>query len=117
MLVLGWRVAWPVCAIGGARALLCASSLATACESGLYTAPQMSYLKASASSRDARDLIWHRSVVKTCAGLRKEDACAAQIDATRKANNALIHALEDADGSALDAAMSLHMQAWKVRRK
>jgi hypothetical protein len=117
MLLLGWRVAWPVCAMGGARALLCASSLATACESGLYSATQLQYMRASASSRDARDLIWHRSVVKTCAGLKKEDACAAQMDITRRANNALIHALENQDGDALDKAMELHMKAWQVRRK
>jgi uncharacterized membrane protein YhiD involved in acid resistance len=110
MLVLGWRVSWPVCAAGGARALLCAASIGTACESGMYTAAQMSYMRASAASRDARDLIWHRSVVKTCAGLKKEDACAAQMDSTRKANNQLMHALEDGDGDALDKAMELHMK-------
>jgi glucose-1-phosphate adenylyltransferase len=27
MLVLGWRVSWPLCAAGGARALLCAGSI------------------------------------------------------------------------------------------
>ena len=103
-------MAWPVCAMGGARALLCASSLATACESGLYSATQLQYMRASASSRDARDLIFHRAIIKTCAGLKKEDACAAQMDSTRKANNQLMHALEDGDGDALDKAMELHMK-------
>ncbi len=74
-------------------------------------------MRASASSRDARDLIFHRAIVKTCAGLRKEDACAAaSIEISRKANNALIHAIEDGDGDALDRAMSAHMRArrgWK----
>ncbi len=117
MLVLGWRVSWPLCAAGGARALLCPACIGTACESGLYSATQLQYMRASASSRDARDLIFHRAIVKTCAGLRKEDACAAaSIEISRKANNALIHAIEDGDGDALDRAMSAHMRArrgWK----
>ncbi len=110
-------MALPLCAAGGARALLCAASIGTACESGMYTAAQMSYMRASASSRDARDLIFHRAIIKTCAGLKKEDACAAQMDATRRANNALIHALEDQDGEALDNAMEQHIRALQLRRK
>jgi len=114
MLVLGWRVWWPLCAAGGARALLCPAIIGTACDSGLYTSTLLQYMRASASSRDARDLIFHRAIVKTCAGLRKEDAsAAASIEATRKANNALIHAIEDGDGEALDKAMSAHMRAWR----
>ena len=120
MLVLGWRVSWPLCAAGGARALLCPASIGTACESGLYTSTQLQYMRASASSRDARDLIFHRAIVNTCAGLRgaaKEDACAvASMETTRKINNALIHAIEDGDGEALDramSAMSAHVRAWR----
>ena len=79
--------------------MLCPASIGTACESGLYTSTQLQYMRASASSRDARDLIFHRAIVKTCTGLRKEDAGAvASIEATRRANNALIHAIEDGDG-------------------
>ena len=114
MLVLGWRVSWPLCAAGGARALLCPASIGTACESGLYTSTQLQYMRASASSRDARDLIFHRAIVNTCAGLRKEDACAvASIETTRRINNALIHAIEDGDGEALDRAMRAHVRAWR----
>ena len=117
MLVLGWRVSWPLCAAGGARALLCPASIGTACDSGLYTSTQLQYMRASASSRDARDLIFHRAIVKTCAGLRKEDACAAaSIEATRRANNQLMHALELGDGEALDKAMSVHMRVCRGRK-
>jgi hypothetical protein len=117
MLVLGWRVAWPLLSAGGARALLCAASISRACESGLYTPNQLSYFRASAGSRDARDIIFHRAVMKTCAGLRKEDACAAaSIEATRRANNQLMHALELGDGDALDQAMSAHMRAMRGRK-
>ena len=112
MLVLGWRVSWPLCAAGGARALLCPASISRACDSGLYTPNQLSYFHASAGSRDARDIVFHRAVMKTCAGLRKEDAsAAASIEITRRANNQLMHALEVGDGEALDEAMSAHMQA------
>ena len=117
MLVLGWRVLWPLCAAGGARALLCPASIGTACDSGLYTSTQLQYMRASASSRDARDLIFHRAIVKTCAGLRKEDArAAASIEATRRANNQLMHALEVGDGEALDKAKSVHMRVCRGRK-
>jgi hypothetical protein len=110
MLVLGWRVWWPLCAADGVRALLCPASIGTACDSGLYTSTQLQYMRASASSRDARDLIFHRAIVKTCSGLRKEDAsAAASIEATRRLNNQLMHAVEDAKGDALDIAMHPHM--------
>ena len=120
MLVLGWRVAWPVCAMGGARALLCAASIGTACESGLYTVAQMSYMRASAGSRDARDVVWHRTIARTCAGL-KQDLCALEksaVEAQRIANNQVMHALEAGNGDALDKAMHAHMRAHRlVERK
>ena len=112
MLVLGWRVSWPLCAAGGARALLCPASISRACESGIYTRNQISYFRASAGSRDARDIVFHRAVIKTCEGLQAEDECAAaSIEACRRANNQLMHALEVGDGDALDKAMSAHMRA------
>lgn len=82
----------------GTRALLCAGSIGRACDSGMFTPLQLEYMRASRESRDARDIIFHRAMMKMCAGLRKEDACvAACIDATRKANNALIHVIDDRD--------------------
>ena len=120
MLVLGWRVSWPLCAAGGARALLCAASIGTACESGLYTVSQMSYMRASAGSRDARDVVWHRTIARTCAGL-KQDMCALEksaVEAQRIANNQVMHALEAGNGDALDKAMHAHMRAHRlVERK
>ena len=89
----------------GSRALLCAASLSRACDSGLYTTGQMSYMRASAGSRDVRDVTWHRSIMKTCAGLEVDASAAAQIDATRRANNALIHSLDTGDAEALDRAL------------
>ena len=100
----------------GVRALLCPCSIGRACASGMFTPALLEYMRASRESRDARDIIFHRAVMKMCAGLRKEDACAAaSIDTTRRANNALIHAIED--GDALDAAMHAHVKARRVRRK
>lgn len=89
----------------GSRALLCAASLSRACESGLYTNAQVSYMRASAGSRDMRDVTWHRSIMKTCSGLEVDASAAAQIDATRRANNALIHSLDTGDAEALDKAL------------
>lgn len=89
----------------GTRALLCAASLSRACESGLYTTAQVSYMRTSAGSRDVRDVTWHRSIMKTCAGLEIDASAAAQIDATRRANNALIHSLDTGDAEALDRAL------------
>jgi hypothetical protein len=118
MLVLGWRVAWPLLSAGGARALLCAASIGQACESGLFTAAQLQYMRVSASSRDARDIVWHRTVARTCAALKK-DMCAMErsaVEAQRLANNQLMHALELGDGDALDQAMSAHMRAMRGRK-
>ena len=116
MLVLGWRVSWPLFLAGGARALLCPASIGRACDSGMFTPALLEYMRASRESRDARDIIFHRAMMKMCTGLRKEDKCvAASIDVTRRANNALIHVIED--GDALDAAKHEHMKSRHVRRK
>jgi hypothetical protein len=80
----------------GLRALLCPCSIGQACESGMFTPALLEYMRASCESRDARDIIFHRGMMKMCAGLRQEDAsAAASIDATRRANNALIHVIDD----------------------
>jgi hypothetical protein len=98
----------------GTRALLCAGSIGRAWDSGMFTQAQMEYMQATRESRDARDIIFHRAMMKMCAGLRKQDACvAASIDATRKANNALIHVLEDVDD--FDKAMPLNETLRKGR--
>ena len=116
MLVLGWRVCL-LSRVCGARALLCAASIGRACESNLYTPAQMTYFRASADSRDARDVVFHRAVLKTCAGLKVDGRAAASIENTRLANNALIHALEIGDGDALDVAMQTHVNARRLKRK
>jgi len=101
---------------GSVRALLCPCSIGRACDSGMFTPALLEYMRASRESRDARDIIFHRAVLKMCAGLRKEDACAAaSIDATRRANNALIHVIED--GDALDAGMHERMKARALPKK
>lgn len=102
--------------LGATRAVLCAGSIGRACDSGMFTVTQLEYMRASRDSRDARDIIFHRAMMKMCAGMRKENACvAASIDATRRANNALIHVIEEVD--ALDAAMHEHMKTRRVRHK
>ncbi len=100
---LGLGVCWRACAPRGVRwrALLCEASIERAFDSGMFTPALLEYMQASRESHDARDIIFHRGMMKMCAGLRKEDACAAaSIDATRRANNALIHVIDDADGDA-----------------
>lgn len=102
MRIWGWRVGCAACALGGARALFCPSVLGQARASGLFTAPQLAYLRATGESRDARDVCVHRSAAKLCAATPVSAADAARIEHTRRSNNALLHALDAlaADGEA-----------------
>lgn len=72
--------------VAGTRALLCAGSIGRACDSGLFTAAQLEYMRASRDSCDARDVVWHRAVTRLV-GVDGPD---------RARNNAIMHALEDA---------------------
>ena len=74
----------------GTRALLCAGSIGRACDSGLFTAAQMEYMRASRESCDARDVVWHRAVTRLVRVREHEN----EPDHAR--NNAIMHALEDA---------------------
>jgi hypothetical protein len=116
MLISGWRVGWPLCAAGGARALFCAAGLGQACASGLFSVEQLAYLRASAHSRDARDLVWQRAAAKMCASTPRDTFAAASIEATRKLNNALLHALDVGDGAALESAMRAVAAAERGRK-
>ena len=67
------------------RALLSPATIALACDSGMFTAAQLEYLRASRKSRDARDVAWHRSVTKLVHTHGPE----------REANNGIMHPLDD----------------------
>jgi len=73
--------------LGATRAVLCAGSIGRACDSGMFTVTQLEYMRASRDSCDARDVVWHRAVT------RLVDAHGPD----RVRNNAIMHALEDAD--------------------
>lgn len=76
----------------GTRALLCAGSIRQACDSGLFTVHQLEYMRASRESCDARDVVWHRAVTRLT---RTAGAEGHEPDHAR--NNAIMHALEDAE--------------------
>ncbi len=67
------------------RALLSPATIALACDSGMFTAAQLEYLRVSRNSRDARDVAWHRSVTRLVHAHAPE----------RDANNAIMHPLDD----------------------
>ena len=73
----------------GTRALLCPATIARACDSGIFTVTQMEYMRASRESCDARDVSWHRSVTRLVGAQGNEP--------DRVRNNAIMHALEDAE--------------------
>lgn len=91
----------------GTRALLCAGSIGRACDSGMFTAQQLEYMRASRESCDARDVSWHRAVTRLV-DVHGPD---------RVRNNAIMHALEDVDGfkGATDKAMPANETARKGR--
>jgi hypothetical protein len=78
-----------------ARALLCAGSIGRACDSGMFSAAQLEYMRASRKSCDARDVSWHRSVTKLVDAQGvwgTEDKQSTDTD--RAANNEIMHALD-----------------------
>lgn len=79
---LGRRSGAGVCR-APARALLCPGSIRLACDSGMFSAAQLEYMRKSGESCDARDVVWHRAVAKLVDA--RED---------RAANNEIMHALD-----------------------
>jgi hypothetical protein len=67
------------------RALLSPATIARACDSGMFTAAQLEYLRASKNSGDARDVAWHRAVTRLVNAHAPE----------RVANNLIMHPLDD----------------------
>lgn len=67
------------------RALLSPATIALACDSGMFTAAQLEYLRVSRNSRDARDVAWHRSVTRLVHTHAPE----------RDANNGIMHPFDD----------------------
>jgi hypothetical protein len=67
------------------RALLSPATIALACDSGMFTAAQLEYLRATKNSGDARDVAWHRSVTRLVNAHAPE----------RVANNDIMHPLDD----------------------
>ena len=67
------------------RAMLSPATIARACDSGMFTAAQLEYLRASKNSGDARDVAWHRAVTRLVNAHAPE----------RVANNLIMHPLDD----------------------
>jgi hypothetical protein len=96
---LGGRGRARVCT-APARALLCAGSISEACDSGMFSAAQLEYMRASRESCDARDVVWHRAVTKLVDahgvwGTTNEKG----MHSDRAANNEIMHALDSRERS------------------
>ena len=105
-----------------ARALLCAGSIGRACESGLFTAAQLEYMRVSKESCDARDVVWHRAVTKAVHRLETVERagqpwCCTEMpeiaESDWAANNEIMHALEDADGRSQTKRKNGRAKRWR----
>lgn len=63
------------------------ATLAVALKSNVFSQAQLQYMESTQSSRDPRDVVWHRAVTKQVNPAGTE----------RETNNKIMHALDDDD--------------------
>jgi hypothetical protein len=66
------------------RGLLSVATIERACDSDMFTAAQLQYMRSSRDSVDARDVAWHRAVTRLVNTHAPE----------RVANNEIMHQLD-----------------------
>jgi hypothetical protein len=67
------------------QCLISPATLAVALKSNVFSQAQLQYMQSTQSSRDPRDVVWHRAVTKQVNPAGTE----------RETNNRIMHALDD----------------------